>query len=51
VEIYHKAWEKLVSGMTGGSGKDGSITIGDLRRSAIIAMSNKASVSQKPGLS
>jgi integrase len=41
VRDYRGAWEKLVEGLTGGSGKGGCITVHDLRRSAITGMSNK----------
>jgi integrase len=41
VKDYRGAWEKLVEGLTGGSGKGGCVTVHDLRRSAITGMSNK----------
>lgn len=41
VRDYRGEWTKQTAGMTGGSGKGGSVTIHDLRRSAITGMHNK----------
>ncbi len=41
VRDYRGEWAKQTEGMTGGSGKGGSVTIHDLRRSAITGMHNK----------
>lgn len=49
VKDYRGQWEKLTAGMTGGSGKDGRITIHDLRRSAITAMSEKGITAAQAG--
>lgn len=49
VKDYRGQWEKLTAGMTGGSGKDGCVTIHDLRRSAITAMSEKGITAAQAG--
>jgi len=49
VHDFRRYWLKQVAGMTGGSGKGGSVTIHDLRRSAITAMSEKGIDSSKAG--
>jgi len=46
---YRGEWKKQTAGMKGGSAKDGSITIHDLRRSAISGMSAKGIDAKKAG--
>jgi integrase len=49
VKDYRGIWEKLTEGMSGGSGKGGCITIHDLRRSAITAMSERGVTAAQAG--
>ncbi len=49
VRDFRGEWAKQTAGMRGGSGKDGAVTIHDLRRSAITAMSEKGVTSAQAG--
>jgi integrase len=49
VRDYRGAWEKVTEGITGGSGKNGRVTIHDLRRSAITAMAQKGIGADRAG--
>jgi len=49
VRDFRTEWKKQTAGMTAGSGQDGSVTIHDLRRSAITKMSEKGIDSTKAG--
>jgi integrase len=49
VRDFRTEWKKQTAGMKGGSGKNGCITIHDLRRSAITNMSEKGIDSTKAG--
>jgi integrase len=49
VRDFRTEWKKQTASLTGGSGKNGSITIHDLRRSAITNMSEKGIDSTKAG--
>ncbi|MGC2332760.1 MAG: tyrosine-type recombinase/integrase [Candidatus Acidiferrales bacterium] len=49
VRDFRGEWKKQTEGMRGGSGKDGSVTIHDLRRSAITAMSEKGITASQAG--
>ena len=49
VHDFRRYWIKQTADLKGGSGKDGSVTIHDLRRSAITNMSEKGIDSTKAG--
>jgi integrase len=49
VRDFRGEWKKQTEGIRGGSGKDGSVTIHDLRRSAITAMSEKGITAAQAG--
>jgi integrase len=49
VRDFRTEWKKQTEGMKGGSGKNGGITIHDLRRSAITNMSEKGIDATKAG--
>jgi integrase len=49
VRDYRGEWTKQTEGITGGSGKGGTVTIHDLRRSAITGMSNKGVTAARAG--
>jgi len=49
VRDLRTVWKKQTAGMKGGSGEGGSITIHDLRRSAITAMSEKGVTAAQAG--
>lgn len=49
VKDFRTEWKKQTAGMKGGSGQDGSITIHDLRRSAITNMNEKGIDAAKAG--
>jgi integrase len=49
IKDYRKEWMKQTADMKGGSGKGGSVTIHDLRRSAITNMSEKGVTAAQAG--
>jgi integrase len=49
VRDFRREWAKQTAGMKGGSGKNGCITIHDLRRSALTNMSEKGVDATKAG--
>jgi integrase len=49
VRDYRGEWAKQTAGMSGGSGKGGSITIHDLRRSALSGMDAKGITAKQAG--
>jgi hypothetical protein len=49
VKDYRGEWAKYTAGIKGGSGKGGSVTIHDLRRSAITNMSEKGVTAAQAG--
>jgi integrase len=49
VRDFRTEWKKQTAGLKGGSGKNGSITIHDLRRSAITNMSEKGVTAAQAG--
>ena len=49
IKDYRGEWTKQTAGMKGGSGKNGSVTIHDLRRSAITNMSEKGVTAAQAG--
>jgi len=49
VRDFRGTWDKLVEGMKGGSGKGGTITIHDLRRSALTNMTEKGVTAVQAG--
>jgi integrase len=49
VRDFRGEWARQTAGMKGGSGKNGAVTIHDLRRSAITAMSEKGITAAQAG--
>ncbi len=48
-KLLEAKWLKQTAGMKGGSGKDGAVTIHDLRRAAITNMSEKGVTAAQAG--
>lgn len=49
VKDYRSEWKKQTADLRGGSGKNGAVTVHDLRRSAITGMSNKGITAAQAG--
>lgn len=49
IKDYRGAWAKVAGDIRGGSGKNGAVTLHDLRRSAITAMSEKGITAAQAG--
>jgi hypothetical protein len=49
VQDFRRAWTKVTDGISGGSGKNGTVTMHDLRRCAIPGMHSKGMDAAKAG--